>query len=156
MSIILRFMEDHRAFRLHLEKARKTADELSPDSPKPPQTESDREFANRLRRHARMEAELLFPTIQRATADDVRHATVKQFIDHGNDEHLSVAKRHSVWMAETHSDGHLSEWQSAVRHFVDGLERHMEMEERELFPLAEKILSQDVLNELNQKADLIP
>lgn len=156
MSIIQRFREDHQAFRLHLEEAKRIAKEIPPDSPKPPQSEADRAFAHRLRRHARMEAEILFPTMQRASNGDHRHETVKKFIDHGNDEHISVAKRHSVWMADSNPDIILSEWETALHHFADGLERHMQMEENELFPMAEKILSQEVLAELNQKADSIP
>jgi hemerythrin-like domain-containing protein len=156
MSIIQRFREDHQAFRLHLEQVKRIAKALPPDSPKPPQTEADRTFAHRLRRHARMEAEILFPSLQRASNGDHRHETVKRFIDHGQDEHFAVAKRHSVWMADSTPNVCLSQWQTALHHFAEGLERHMQMEEDELFPMAEKILSQEVLAELNQKAESIP
>jgi hemerythrin-like domain-containing protein len=156
MSIIARLLEDHLVFRRHLDEAKKIAAALAPGSPKPGQTEADRAFANHLRRHARMEAELLLPAMQRASEGDHRKETVKQFINHGNDEHGSVAKRHSEWMAEPNPDTHFSEWQTALHHFADGLERHIEMEENELFPLAEKILSKDALAEMAKKADSIP
>lgn len=156
MSIIQRFREDHRAFRLHLEETNKIAQELPPNSPKPAQTEADRLFSNRLRRHARMEGEILYPTIQRASQGDHLQETIKRFMDHGQDEHSSVAKRHSVWIADASPGTCQSEWQIALHHFSDGLERHMQSEENELFPLAEQILSPEVLAELSQKADLIP
>lgn len=157
MSIIERFLEDHRFFRQHMEEARKTAERLPAGEPPPILSDVDREFTQRLRRHARMEAELLFPCLQRASPEDVRHETVKKYLDHGTDEHASVAKRHATLTETVNPSSHLrEEWRSALHHFAEGLERHMEMEEREIFPDAARLLTPEILAELNKKADLIP
>lgn len=155
MSILERFLADHAAFRKHLAHVRAVAQNL-PDRAHPPSlNENDQTFAQHLRRHARMESELLFPAMQRAGSRDIRHQTVQRFIQHGNDEHHSVAKR----QAELHafSGGvHLIEWRTTLEHFTDGLQRHMELEENEIFPLAQDLLSLEILIDLNQKADRIP
>lgn len=155
MSIIERFLEDHREFRQHLKKALALADHLSTLSPPPSHTEEDGMFAHRLRRHARMEAELLFPALQRAGTGESREKTVKDFIDHGNDEHVSVAKRHAEYHAAANG-APLERWRFTLQQFADGLERHMQLEEQEIFPLAKELLSQAVLIDLNQKAEKIP
>jgi iron-sulfur cluster repair protein YtfE (RIC family) len=93
MTIIERFLEDHTAFRKHLADTLALARDLPEQAPPPAINDNDRAFTHRLRRHARMESELLFPAMQRAGSDDVRRQTVQQYIQHGNDEHHSVAKR---------------------------------------------------------------
>lgn len=155
MSIIDRFLEDHRAFRHHLKKSLEIAAALPDSAAPPPPSQEDSIFTHRLRRHARMESELLFPSMQRAGTDETRQKTVKRFIDHGNDEHASVAKRHAEHQSAA-NDAPLDRWRSTLQHFADGIERHMQQEEQEIFPLARELLSQDVLNDLNQKAEKIP
>lgn len=155
MSIIERFLEDHRAFRRHLEDSLKTAAAMAPGSLPPFLSEEEKIFAQRLRRHARMESEILFPAMQRAGTDHSRQTAVQHFISHGDDEHSSVAKRH----AELHSiaEGEpLAKWRTCLEHFIEGLLRHMAHEEKEIFPLALKLLSPSVLIDLNQKAESIP
>ncbi len=155
MTIIERFLQDHAVFRKHLADTLALARDLPDQSPAPAVTDNDRAFAQKLRRHARMEAELLFPAMQRAGSDDVRHKTVQHYIQHGNDEHHSVAKR----QAELHSSSSgtiAAPWRAALEQFADGLRRHMEREENEIFPLAQELLSPEALTELNQKADLVP
>ena len=139
MSIIDRFLNDHRAFRDHLKRALDFAAKIPASSAPPPITEEEHAFSLRLRRHARMEAELLFPAMQRAGTSEARQIAVKSFIDHGSDEHASVGKRH----AEKHSaaeGAHLERWRSTLQHFADGLTSHMALEEQEIFRLAREVL----------------
>lgn len=154
MSIIDRFLEDHRAFRRHVAQSLATASALPAGAPPPTPTEEDRAFSVRLRRHARMESELLFPAMQRAGTDHTRQKTVEHFIAHGQDEHASMAKRHAEFHAT--SEGSRAGWQASLDHFAEGLTRHMEFEERDIFPLARELLSPDALADLDQKADKIP
>jgi hemerythrin-like domain-containing protein len=155
MSIIDRFLEDHRAFRHHLKKSFEIAAALPDSATPPPPSQEDSIFTHRLRRHARMEGELLFPAIQRAGTDEARQKSVKRYIDHGNDEHISVAKPQAEHQSAA-NNAPLERWRSTLQHFADGLERHMQLEEQEIFPLARELLTQDVLNDLNQKAEKIP
>jgi hemerythrin-like domain-containing protein len=156
MSIIKRFLEDHRMFRQHIKDALGHAATLGEKDSPPATSERDREFISRLRRHARMETEILFPAMQRASGEDARKKNVESFIAHGNDEHTSVAKRHAELTASAESPSHATKWKSALTHFADGLHRHMEKEEQHIFPLAQEVLSPALLAELNQKAETIP
>ncbi|MBK8871760.1 MAG: hemerythrin domain-containing protein [Elusimicrobia bacterium] len=154
MTIIERFLQDHAIFRKHLADTLALARDLSDQATAPAVSDDDRAFAHKLRRHARMEAELLFPAMQRASSEKDRHETVQRYIRHGNDEHHSVAKR----QAELHaySGGvQLSQWRTTLNDFADGLNRHIDLEENEIFPLAQELLSPALLTELNQKADLV-
>lgn len=155
MTIIERFLQDHAVFRKHLADTLALARAMSDPSPAPAISDTDRAFATRLRRHARMEAELLFPAMQRAGSEKERRETVQRYIRHGNDEHHFVAKR----QAELHAfagGAQLSQWQTKLTEFSDGLSRHIDLEENEIFPLAQELLSPEALTELNQKADQIP
>ena len=155
MPLIDRFLEDHRKFRQHIAQTRAAAADLPAGSIPPAPTDEDRVFAAELRRHARMESELLFPAMQRAGSEQMRQKTVAHFIAHGHDEHSSVAKRHAQ-VQGVNEKIQMEKWRSSFEHFAEGLTRHMELEEREIFPLARELLSQAVLADLNQKADKIP
>ncbi len=155
MTIIERFLQDHAIFRKHLADALAEAHALADHATTPAVSDDDRAFAHKLRRHARMEAELLFPAMQRAGSEKDRHEMVQRYIRHGNDEHHYVAKR----QAELHaySGGtQLNQWRTTLNDFADGLRRHIELEETEIFPLAQELLSPAALTELNHKADLVP
>jgi len=154
MSLIDRFLEDHRLFRLHIAKVRASAASLPSGTVPPGITQEDRDFATRLRRHARMESELLFPAMQRAGSEQALQKTVGHFIAHGQDEHASVAKRHAEFHATEGT--RLEKWRASLDHFAEGLTRHMELEEREIFPFAQKLLSQSILDDLDKKANKIP
>lgn len=155
MTIIERFLDDHRRFRRHLEETLGFAATLAPRGLPPPITDADRDFIFRLRRHARMEGEILFPAMQRASDENARKKTVHHFIAHGHDEHTSVAKRHAELTARSETGSRISQWKSALAHFAEGLQRHMDREEREIFPLAQDFMSQTLLTELNLKAESI-
>ena len=156
MALIQKLLDDHAFFRQYLDRLHEAAQTLPTGASLPASQNGTDEFTYRLRRHARIENEVLFPALQRAGTADDRIKNVSTFLDHGKDEHASVAKRHAEMKTSTEEQALDTDWRKFMGRFSNGLLTHMQKEEEEIFPLAQALLGQDRLTELSQKANDIP
>lgn len=156
MTLIDRLITDHTFFRDYLERLQETARTLPAEAGFVSSDQITHEFSSRIRRHARIENEILFPALQRVGSNDHRVKTVAAFLLHGKDEHASIAKRQAEFHSAEEKNHPENNWRKRLGHFAEGLQLHMKKEEDEVFPLAQALLSADQLTDLDKKAEKIP
>lgn len=101
------------------------------------------------KRHHRKESELLFPKLR------ARTPLSRELLDRLDDDHARGERRirnveHALLGFEMMGEARRQAFEQAVEHYVDFYLAHMAMEEREILPLAERVLTPDDWAELDE------
>lgn len=101
------------------------------------------------KRHHRKETELLFPKLR------ARTPLSRELLDRLDDDHARGERRirnveHALLAFEMMGESRRKAFEQAVEHYVDFYLAHMAMEEREILPLAERVLTEEDWAELDQ------
>ncbi len=105
------------------------------------------EFPERL--HHPKESELLFPKL-RARAPELRDTLDKLDEDHGRGERAIRELEHSLLAFEMLGEARRSRFEQQAERYVDLYLQHMELEEREILPLAQRMLQPEDWAELDE------
>ena len=100
-------------------------------------------------RHHRKESELLFPKL-RARTPLARDMLDKLDTDHAQGEHMIRELEHALLGFEMLGDSRRLAFEQAAQRYVDFYLAHMAMEEREILPLAERVLTEQDWLDLDQ------
>ena len=100
-------------------------------------------------RHHRKESELLFPKL-RARTPLARDMLDKLDTDHAQGEHMIRELEHALLGFEMLGDSRRLAFEEAAQRYVDFYLAHMAMEEREILPLAERVLTEQDWLDLDQ------
>ena len=100
-------------------------------------------------RHHRKESELLFPKL-RARTPLARAQLDRLDADHARGEHQIRELEHSLLAFEMLGEVRRAAFEEAARRYVDFYIAHMAIEEREILPLAERVLTQEDWVELDE------
>ena len=92
-------------------------------------------------RHHRKESELLFPKL-RARTPLARDMLDKLDADHARGEHMIRELEHALLGFEMLGNSRRLAFEEAAQRYVDFYLAHMSMEEREILPLAERVLTE--------------
>jgi len=99
-------------------------------------------------RHHRKESELLFPKL-RARTPLARAQLDRLDADHARGEHQIRELEHALLGFEMLGESRRTAFEEAARRYVDFYLAHMALEEREILPLAERVLTQEDWVELD-------
>ena len=100
-------------------------------------------------RHHRKETELLFPKL-RARTPLSRELLDKLDDDHARGEHMIRALEHALLGFEMLGESRRLAFEQAAQRYVDFYLAHMALEEREILPLAESVLTAQDWAELDE------
>ena len=100
-------------------------------------------------RHHRKESELLFPML-RARTPLARDMLDKLDTDHAQGEHMIRELEHALLGFEILGDSRRRAFEEAAQRYVDFYLAHMALEEREILPLAERVLTEQDWLDLDQ------
>ena len=92
-------------------------------------------------RHHRKESELLFPKL-RARTPLARDMLDKLDADHARGEHMIRELEHALLGFEMLGDSRRRAFEQAAQRYVDFYLTHMAMEEHDILPLAERVLTE--------------
>ncbi|MGO4394858.1 hemerythrin domain-containing protein [Variovorax sp. M-6] len=101
------------------------------------------------KRHHRKESELLFPKL-RARTPISRELLDRLDDDHARGERKIREVEHALLAFEMMGEVRRQAFEQAVERYVDFYLAHMAMEEREILPLAEKVLTDDDWSDLDR------
>lgn len=101
------------------------------------------------KRHHRKESELLFPKL-RARTPLSRELLDRLDDDHDRGERKIRNVEHALLAFEMMGDSRREQFETAVERYVDFYLGHMALEEREILPLAERVLTRDDWAELDE------
>ncbi|MDB5826258.1 MAG: hemerythrin/HHE cation-binding protein [Variovorax sp.] len=101
------------------------------------------------KRHHRKETELLFPRLR------ARTPMARELLDRLDDDHARGERKirnveHALLGFEMMGESRRMEFESAVERFTDFYLEHMALEEREILPLAEQVLTPEDWRELDE------
>ena len=101
------------------------------------------------KRHHRKETELLFPKLR------ARTPLSRELLDRLDDDHARGERRirnveHALLAFEMMGESRRKAFEQAVEHYVDFYLAHMAMEEREILPLAERVLTEEDWTDLDK------
>ncbi|MDL9997723.1 hemerythrin domain-containing protein [Variovorax sp. J22P240] len=101
------------------------------------------------KRHHRKESELLFPKLR------ARTPLSRELLDRLDDDHARGERRireveHALLAFEMLGEARRQAFEQAVERYVDFYFAHMALEEREILPLAEKVLTPDDWQDLDE------
>jgi hemerythrin-like domain-containing protein len=100
-------------------------------------------------RHHRKETELLFPKL-RARTPLARELLDKLDADHARGEHMIRGLEHALLGFEMLGEPRRLGFEQAARRYADFYLAHMALEEREILPLAERVLTERDWAELDE------
>ena len=100
-------------------------------------------------RHHRKESELLFPKL-RARTPLSRELLDKLDDDHARGEHMIRALEHALLGFEMLGESRRLAFEQAAQRYVDFYLAHLALEEREILPLAERVLTTQDWAELDE------
>lgn len=100
-------------------------------------------------RHHRKESELLFPKL-RARTPLSRDQLDRLDADHARGEHMIRELEHALLGFEMLGEPRRVAFEKAAQRYVDFYLAHMALEEREILPLAERVLTRDDWFELDE------
>ncbi len=100
-------------------------------------------------RHHRKESELLFPKL-RARTPLSRDQLDRLDADHARGEHMIRELEHALLGFEMLGEARRAAFEQAARRYVDFYLAHMALEEREILPLAERVLTREDWIELDE------
>jgi len=101
------------------------------------------------KRHHRKESELLFPKL-RARTPISREVLDRLDDDHARGERKIREVEHALLAFEMLGEARRQAFEQAVERYVDFYLAHMALEEREILPLAEKVLTPDDWQDLDE------
>jgi hemerythrin-like domain-containing protein len=101
------------------------------------------------KRHHRKESELLFPKL-RARTPLSRGLLDRLDEDHARGERRIRDVEHALLGFEMMGESRRNAFEQAIEHYVDFYLAHMAVEEREILPLAERVLTKDDWAELDE------
>jgi len=101
------------------------------------------------KRHHRKESNLLFPKL-RARTPQHRDLLDHLELDHSRGEARIRELEHALIAFEVMGDTRRQEFEAAVERYIDFYRSHMAMEEREILPLAEKVLTPEDWRDLDE------
>ncbi|MEJ8850697.1 hemerythrin domain-containing protein [Variovorax rhizosphaerae] len=101
------------------------------------------------KRHHRKESELLFPKLRSRTPIS-RELLDRLDDDHDRGERKIRNVEHALLAFEMMGESRREAFETAVERYVDFYLAHMAMEEREILPLAERVLTEDDWAELDR------
>ncbi len=133
---LIPFSHDHHHALVAARRLRRAADQ--PEAASAAASSFLTFFADETVRHFREEEELLFPLV--VSFDDARQLLVEALLEHQRLHALATRLRHLVETGAAVSD--------VMRELAQLLEAHIRLEERELFPLIERLLANAELPEL--------
>jgi hemerythrin-like domain-containing protein len=101
------------------------------------------------KRHHRKETEVLFPKLR------ARTPMSRELLDRLDDDHARGERRirnveHALLAFEMMGEPRRKAFEQAVEHYVDFYLAHMALEEREILPLAQRVLTEDDWAELDE------
>lgn len=101
------------------------------------------------KRHHRKESELLFPKLR------ARTPLSRELLDRLDDDHARGERRireveHALLAFEMLGEARRQAFEQAVERYVDFYSAHMALEEREILPLAERVLTPDDWQDLDE------
>jgi hemerythrin-like domain-containing protein len=101
------------------------------------------------KRHHRKETELLFPKLR------ARTPISRELLDRLDDDHARGERRirhveHALLAFEMMGEPRRKAFEQAVEHYVDFYIAHMALEEREILPLAQRVLTEEDWAELDE------
>ena len=99
--------------------------------------------------HHRKESKLLFPKL-RARAPLSRQLLDRLDEDHARAEHKVRELQHQLTAFEILGDIRRAGFERAARRYADFYLKHMALEEREILPLAERVLTEQDLSDLDE------
>ena len=100
-------------------------------------------------RHHRKESELLFPKL-RARTPLSRELLDRLDTEHARGEHMIRELEHALLGFEMLGEPRRAAFEEAARRYVDFYFSHMGLEEREILPLAERVLTREDWIELDE------
>jgi len=100
------------------------------------------------KRHHRQESEVLFPKL-RARTPLSRDLLDRLDADHARGERRVRDLEHDLLAFEMLGEPRRAAFEDAMQHYIDFYLAHMALEERELLPLAERVLTKDDWEELD-------
>ncbi len=100
-------------------------------------------------RHHRKESELLFPKL-RARTPLSRDQLDRLDAEHARGEHMIRELEHALLGFEMLGEPRRAAFEKAAHRYVDFYLAHMALEEREILPLAERVLTRDDWAELDE------
>jgi hemerythrin-like domain-containing protein len=100
-------------------------------------------------RHHRKESEILFPKL-RARTPEARRVLDRLDLDHSRGERAIRDLEHALLAFEMLGESRREAFESAARSYVDFYFEHMAVEEREILPLAERMLNEQDWAELDE------
>ena len=100
-------------------------------------------------RHHRKESELLFPKL-RARTPLSREQLDRLDAEHARGEHMIRELEHALLGFEMLGEPRRAAFEQAARRYVDFYLAHMALEEREILPLAERVLTRDDWADLDE------
>jgi hemerythrin-like domain-containing protein len=101
------------------------------------------------KRHHRKESELLFPKL-RARTPLARDLLDRLDEDHARGERKIRHVEHALLAFEMLGESRRAEFESAVKSYVEFYLEHMGLEEKEILPLAERVLTEEDWQDLDQ------
>jgi len=102
------------------------------------------------KRHHHKESELLFPKIRAKASPEQRELLDKLDQDHHRGELRIRELEHALLAFEVMGESRRATFEQAVDHYVAFYLAHMGLEEREVLPLAERVLSERDWEELDE------
>ena len=94
------------------------------------------------RRHHVKESALLFPKL-RARSAEANHVLERLDQDHARGEHAIRELEHALLAFEMMGDARREAFEQAMQHYADFYFQHMALEEKQVLPLAERVLRAD-------------
>jgi hemerythrin-like domain-containing protein len=101
------------------------------------------------KRHHRKESELLFPML-RARTPELREQLLQLDDDHLHGEYKIRELEHALLAFEMLGESRRAAFEEAFERYANFYLAHMAMEEREILPLAERVLSEEDWRELDE------
>jgi hemerythrin-like domain-containing protein len=100
------------------------------------------------KRHHRKESDLLFPKLR------ARTPLARRILDHLDEDHTRGEAKireleHALTSYEMLGDSQCESFETSARRYVDFYLAHMALEEREILPLAEQVLTEEDWDELD-------
>jgi hemerythrin-like domain-containing protein len=107
------------------------------------------------KRHHRKESDLLFPKLRARTPQ------ARRLLDHLDEDHTRGEAKireleHALTSYEMLGDSQRQSFEASARRYVDFYLAHMALEEREILPLAERVLTDEDWDELDAAMGLDP
>lgn len=152
MKITDRLVGDHKTFRKMLADLDAIADQTPGERDPRRLTRLVELFVDHLMLHAWCEDTFYYPVVRAALPGAPAPLTVS-YMDHLDDEHRTVDGYLDRLEREVKASPSPVSWPQTYALFSKGLQAHMRKEEDELFPLSEKVLGAQRLEEISKELE---